>query len=483
MSMPKKLIGILLSLCLLTAVFPLSGLALTKAATPSANKSAGHYQSAVGVNLSTVTPGATIYYTTDDTTPTYLSPKYTGAIQIDSNTSLRAIAMKSGMADSDEMVLQYTVGDTVAPTLTGVRDKVYHIGYAINVLAGVTAADNVDGKIIPTASPSTIPSKLGTTIVTYTAQDKAGNTTTAQAEFKVVFLPEEQRNHINSDTGEVNSGAVHPGAPMSPAPIPRILTITATAGDGGKISPAGILSLASGSSQTYVFTPDPGYAVSQVLVNGKTVQAAPQYTFTNITSNQKIHVAFKMTVLPTGIPFTDVTEEDWFYAPVRYAFESGIMKGTSVTLFEPRKETTRAMVVTMLHRLESLPAAQGRYFSDVSEDDWFYKAVMWASSQNIVQGYGGEEFGANDSVTREQLAQMLFNYAAYKSYDTSQQGIKAQSFNDYDQISPWAMGAVAWAVNAELMQGTDENDLNPKGTATRAEIATVFQRFITAFVK
>ena len=115
-------------------------------------------------------------------------------------------------------------------------------------------------------------------------------------------------------------------------------------------------------------------------------------------------------------------------------------------------------------------------YTDVPQDSWNAEAIRWASSEGIVNGYGDGTFGPNDAVTREQLAQMLYRYAGYKGMDTTQGGMAIREFADFNRISDGALQSMDWAVNAGLIGGTDENMLEPQGTATRAETAVILLR-------
>lgn len=179
-------------------------------------------------------------------------------------------------------------------------------------------------------------------------------------------------------------------------------------------------------------------------------------------------------------PFADVNAGDWFYQDVLFSYEKGLMSGMDAAVFAPYANTTRAQIAVIFYRMEGSPAVEGENsFTDVvrgSGTAWFYDAVTWAQQNGIMGGYGNSSFAPNDPITREQLAAIFYRYAQYKGYDTTQGGMAIREFDDYESISDYAMGAMAWAVNTGLVKG-DSNLLYPKGTATRAELAALFHRF------
>ncbi len=174
--------------------------------------------------------------------------------------------------------------------------------------------------------------------------------------------------------------------------------------------------------------------------------------------------------------FDDVQESDWFYDDVNYVYTHDLIKGTSATTFAPQATTTRAMIVTILHRLEGTPSASNSGFSDVTAGQYFTEAVDWAAEQNIVNGYGNGMFGPNDNITREQMATILYRYATYKNYDVTKKA-DCSTFSDADKISDYATDALAWCNAESLINGMGNNMLAPKGNAIRAQVAAILTRF------
>lgn len=187
----------------------------------------------------------------------------------------------------------------------------------------------------------------------------------------------------------------------------------------------------------------------------------------------------QVTVTKAGLPFVDVEADHWFFDSVSYVFREGVMNGTSDTHFQPNATMRRAMVATVLHRMEDEPeAVYEAVFADVPPDQWFTKPVLWAYEMDIIGGYGNGLFGSQDNVTRQQLAAMLYRYAQAKDLDTSAAG-DLSPFRDRDQVAPWAARAMEWAVGSGLIGGLSPTQLSPNGTATRAQCAAILTRLLT----
>ena len=184
-------------------------------------------------------------------------------------------------------------------------------------------------------------------------------------------------------------------------------------------------------------------------------------------------------------PFTDVSEDDWYYDAVRYVNAGDLMTGTSAATFAPGVTTSRAMLATLLYRLDGAPDLSGENlgypYADVEADSWYGDGVYWARLHGVVTGVTGEIFDPDGDITREQMAVMLYRYAQYKDYDVTGSA-DLSGYADADSVSSWAQYAVAWAVDAGLISGVGNNTLNPQGSATRAEIATILMRFVEGFV-
>ena len=245
----------------------------------------------------------------------------------------------------------------------------------------------------------------------------------------------------------------------------------------------------AGATVTLTATPDEGYAVGTITVTDRfgdavkvTENADGTYTFTMPNGQVTVKATFVETEEPApAMPFTDVKEGDWFYEEVLYAYENGLMNGVGDNRFAPNSATTRGMLVTILYRLEGEPAVTGEAGFDDVGDTWYTDAVIWAAANDIVNGIGDNQFGPENTLTREQLVTMLYRYAQNKGYDVTASA-DLSGYPDAGQIQSWAQEAMTWAVAEGIVEGMDGN-LNPAGHATRAQIATILMRFCEGVAK
>ena len=182
----------------------------------------------------------------------------------------------------------------------------------------------------------------------------------------------------------------------------------------------------------------------------------------------------------TVLPFADVEEGDWFLEAVQYVYKNSLMEGTGGTAFKPQTNLSRAMAVQILYNLEGQPDVSGEglesLFTDVDGEAWYAEAVCWASLHKVAEGDGDGTFRPGDEISREEFAQMLYNYASYKDYDLTVQGDLSR-FPDGDQVAGWAKSAMAWATGNKLFGGHDDGTLEPAGTTTRVQAATILMGF------
>lgn len=158
------------------------------------------------------------------------------------------------------------------------------------------------------------------------------------------------------------------------------------------------------------------------------------------------------------------------------------MTGTAANTFEPNKVTTRAELVAILYRMQNSPAIYaGSKFADVANGAWYANPIIWAENMRIVSGMDANHFEPNTALTREQVVAILMNYAKACGYDTTLGGMAIREYADYDAISTYALPSMNWAVSSGIIKGKDANTLDPQGTATRAEIAAMLERFIAFY--
>ena len=258
--------------------------------------------------------------------------------------------------------------------------------------------------------------------------------------------------------------------------------ITVKPSDHGTVSPSRTTA-GKGGTVTLTVTPDEGYRLEKLTVkdaSGNELKLVDQgegrYSFTMPDTNVTVEASFVLDD-GAGLPFTDVAVGDWYYDAVAYVYENGLMTGTSGTLFSPNATTTRAMIVTILYRLEGSPVANGSAgFTDVAYGTWYTAAVNWAAANDIVTGYGSGKFGPMDPITREQMAAILFRYADFKGMDTTARA-DLSGYTDAGDISAYAVEAMSWANAEGFITGTTATTLKPQGSATRAQVATILTRY------
>ena len=208
---------------------------------------------------------------------------------------------------------------------------------------------------------------------------------------------------------------------------------------------------------------------------------ATEYDFSKgITANITIYAKWVET--PTTDvwenPFVDITEDDWFYNDVEYVYTNGLMFGVGDMKFDPNANLSRAMLVTVLYRLESSPAVSGTSpFNDVPTGQWYTDAIIWAAANGIVNGYGNGDFGPNDNITREQLATILYRYQQF-SGKIPADIVMDKKYSDWDDISGYAKNAVNVLTIQGIILGKPSGMFDPQGSATRAEGAAMLHRFL-----
>ena len=245
--------------------------------------------------------------------------------------------------------------------------------------------------------------------------------------------------------------------------------IFTTVGDNGAIDVDRYAT--EGDKVTIMVSPDEAYMLDDMTVTsgGKDVEVKIEVTFAEDPNWEE----------EPAMPFVDVDENDWFYDVVLYAYENGLMTGTSADTFAPNTATTRGMIVSMLARLEGVTSAESAGFTDVADNDWYATAVNWAASEGIVNGFEDDTFRPNAPITREQMAAILYNYADYKGYDVSARA-DLSDYADAASISSWAEDVLAWANAEGLINGMTATTIDPQGATTRAQTAAMFERFLTA---
>ena len=230
-------------------------------------------------------------------------------------------------------------------------------------------------------------------------------------------------------------------------------------------------------TDTVQLTAGPGYEKKQTG-NTYSFRGEGTYTFTMPEGKVTVEATFRAVKEESPVDaFLDINPDAWYYDGVKYTVENGLMSGTGTDTFGPDTTLSRGMIAQMLYALEGKPSVSAdSRFPDVPDGAWFANAANWAQSKGIITGYENGHFGPNDSLTREQLALILYNYAQSKGYDTSAKADLNQ-YVDGSSTSAWAQTAMAWAVGEGLLSGRNANKLTPTGTATRAEVAQIMMNF------
>lgn len=242
-----------------------------------------------------------------------------------------------------------------------------------------------------------------------------------------------------------------------------------------------VISIKKNDKMTFKAKTDKGY-VAVWTYKGDTY-VGDEYTVKMGANDAKLYVEFmdKDDIRLTELPFRDVSKRDWYYDDVVYVYRKGYMDGMSSTRFGGELNTTRGQIVTILWRLTGEPRATKRNpFTDVSSSQYYYDAISWAYDAGVVDGFDARTFKPDQNVTREQLAAILYRYAKYMNLSTSGSAYLAK-YRDADKIANWAYDAMAWANYRGLINGTSATRIDPKGYATRAQIAAILHRFAVEY--
>lgn len=300
-------------------------------------------------------------------------------------------------------------------------------------------------------------------------------------------------------------------------------TITASAGDGGSISPSGAVSVAKGGSKTFAITANEDYMISELLVDGESVGAVSSYTFSDVTAAHTIKAVFvKAVELPYYLDangnkvflgfsadiggamkyiapnskkilfaqnpksFTDIADH-WAKVNIDFITQREIFRGTAAETFSPDTGMTRGMFAVVIGRLYErsygMPAPSApTAFTDISADAYYSSYVSWAAENGIIEGIGGSKFAPDRQITREEMASILYRFAEFLKVSGTDIAGTQLGYSDTSKISPWAIDAAKYCQQTGIITGRGSGNFAPKETATRAEAATILERFIEAVV-
>lgn len=362
-----------------------------------------------------------------------------------------------------------TTEKTAEATLNGVNYTSFQdaVNAANNGDVITALKDNLSATMSGSPRTITVKSSTGTFNVSVN-----GETKTADANTGVTFT------YTRPSSGG-------PGSSGGSISTPTTYAVNVNAATNGAVA-ADKKTASKGTTVTVTASPSKGYVVDAVKVvdkDGKDVAVTGKdgkYVFTMPASAVTVTGAFKAeTPAPVALPFTDVKSGNWFYDAVKYAYAQGLMTGTSATTFAPNGTMNRAMIVTVLYRLEKSPAVTGASkFTDVPAGQWYSDAVAWAAANKIVNGYDETTFGPMNAVTREQMAAILFRYEQVKGLENVTLEENLNRFPDQNKISAYAIPALQWAVGQKIINGNADGTLDPTGTATRAQVAQIFTNLL-----
>lgn len=456
-----------------------------------------------------------IYYTLDGSTPTTGSTKYSAAITFNDTTKLRAIAVSGNYSDST--ILEYTVKVPQAAKPTAELSS--------GEILGNLAAPGTQIKLV-SSNNATIYYTLDGTEPTMSS--------------KVYSAP----ITINSDTTikafAMGKGVRQSETSTISYKLGTVYTITASTDGNGRISSAGSSTVLQSGSKEYKITPSSGYAISDVLVNGTSVGAVSSYKFTNVSRNNTIYASFKPDVT---IPFKDVSSNQWFYDAVCFAYARELFNGTAPDTFSPDSTMTRGMFATVLGRFAGVPngissgigvvsgtgvnirrepsvdsekvgfvankytavqvlSQSGDWYkvkfgtvegyirndlikvynsnySDLNDSLYYAPFAQWAYLTGVANGAANGSFNGEGNISREHMCLMLYNYATIYG-KTLPQSVDKLSFSDESAISANARTAVYALQQAGVIEGMGDGSFSPQGTATRAQVAQIFKKFVKA---
>lgn len=401
-------------------------------------------------------------------------------------TTITAKTQDGGYTATCEVTVEIPEAPNIPVTnvnLNTQRITLSQVGSSYQLKAEVTPTNATNQTVVWASSNPDIAMVNNNGLVTAVSEGSTTITATTQDGQKVAtcFVTV----HIESSSSGTSGG----GSSSPATPTPHLITTGET--DSGTI----IIShktASKGETVTITAVPDDGFMLETLSAsdkNGNKIQLTKEtdtnYTFKMPASQVKVSATFTEIVVEpelVALPFGDIPLSAWYYEAVKYVYSNHLMQGTAETTFSPDEEMSRAMIATVLYRLENTPVSTGNaFFSDVETNEWYTDAIRWAAQNNVITGYGNNRFGPMDSVTREQLAVILYNYTVSKGISAEAAG-DLSAFSDAKATSDWAEEAMSWAVGVGLLSGKGNATLDPTGTATRAEVAQMLMNYLTKII-
>lgn len=489
----------------------LEGEVATVAAAPKANTTADFGKKTVV--LSTSIADAVIYYTLDGSAPSASSNKYTGALTFTSETQLNTLAVSPSFSSSKTLKYRVKIPQAAAPKIA--------------LASGV-----YEGNLVSSGSTAKLTAASGA-VIHYTTD---GSEPTGAS--PVYSSPIKITSDMTIKAMAEAKGCTASSVSTQSYRIGRVFTIKASASAGGAISPSGNVSAFETVSKTFTITPNAGYTVKDVLVDGASVGAVTSYTFPNVSAEHTISASFAV-----DIPFKDVATGAWYYDAVCFAYTKNLFKGMSETEFGPDYTMTRGMFITALGRLAGLSeklsgtvgivtatgvniresattdsavagfvsnkhtvlnvlGQEGDWYkvqygtatgyirndlikvysgeyTDLNTEQYYSVYVQWARISGVANGLGETEFKADEPISREDMCLIMHNYAA--AYGKTLPKTEAKSvFTDDASISAGTKTAVYDLQQANIINGMGDGTFAPTGTARRSEVAQIYKNFVSA---
>ena len=479
---------------------------------PTASPNGSTFSGTQSVTLASATTDAIIYYTTDGSTPSDSGTPYTGAFTLSATATVKAIAVKANMADSEILSITFKLqtpiigggGGTAPPDTTlPVNDGLVSVSYT---QSGGDVTINLDSAEIkeiigkPQAGKAVFDlseiSDATSAILPAKALTELANADLGLGIYLprgTVALDESALSDIAAQIGGANTSFTVKTVDVSGLntkqrePIKDgdlVFDISITSANTEIHNFDGLITVSipyAGKTPVAVWFLSDGGELEKLectYSNGNVIFSLPHLSLYVLGYDPEAELAPWL-----DNPFIDAVEGNWFLNDVKYVFTKGLFNGTSATTFSPQSTMTRGMVVTVLWRMDGEPLIPDvetySDFTDVAEDSYYELAVAWAAKYGLVKGYGNSLFGPDDAVTREQLATILWNYAKMSGIDVSiGEDTNILSYEDAFDISEYAVSALQWACGAGIINGTPDGYLNPQGNATRAEVAAVLHRFM-----
>lgn len=371
---------------------------------------------------------------------------------------------------------------TLAPELIEAGQTFASGTISVHNLPNVTITFDANGGSVQPTSATTVNYKLAS----------LPTPTRSGYVFDGWFTQDTDGEEVTTDTVFIADTTIYAHWSYAPTPVSPSYRVTVEDTKNGEVTSSHSWAV-PGVTVTLTVSPGEGYELASLSItksNGDEVKFTDmdngKFTFTMPASNVKVTAVFRTAydacprdnTCPIW-PFTDASTTAWYHDGVHYCLENGLMEGVADTLFAPNASLTRAMLVTILWRVEGKPVVNYYMpFTDVDGGAWYAEAVRWAASEGIVNGVTDTSFAPDDPITREQLAAILWRYAKAKGYDVSiGEETNILSYEDFAQISEYAIPAMQWACGAGIINGVTESTLVPQGTATRAQAATMLMRF------